>query len=92
MRKPKNKELREKLLLLENEGGRKAEKMREKAYYGFTLNLRATGGKEKYWYAGRKINGRMVWVYIGKDKSQAKERLETWFKKHPKVEALVHEK
>jgi len=50
---------------------------REKAekIHGCILNKRKTGGNALYWYAGKTIDGKMSWCYVGKDKAQAEEKI-----------------
>lgn len=51
--------------------------------YGFALTQRKAGaGLNYYWYAGRRFNGKLCWVFVGKDKSLAKEKIEAWLAKH----------
>ena len=54
--------------------------------HGFYLVQRKTTGTELYWYAGKSIGGKQKWVYVGKDKSQAKAKIEAWLAKHPEPE------
>lgn len=51
--------------------------------HGFCLTQRKAGtGLNKYWYAGKRINEKLVWVYIGLDKSKAEQKIEAWLTKH----------
>jgi hypothetical protein len=45
---------------------------------GFSLHQRKTSGKALFWYAGKMIDGKQVWVYVGKDVSRAKEKINSW--------------
>lgn len=50
--------------------------------HGFALTQRKAGaGLNYYWYAGRRFNGKLCWVFVGKDKSKAKEKIEAWLVK-----------
>lgn len=40
---------------------------------GFTLQKR-----RDYWYAGKCINGKLKWIYIGKDKENAESKITEW--------------
>ena len=59
---------------------------------GFTLSQRKTGGKHAYWYAGKRVNEKLIWVYVGKDKSKAEEKIRAWLKKNEEKPASKREK
>jgi predicted site-specific integrase-resolvase len=67
-----NKALREKLSKYE------AEKLTKEDLYGFSLYQRKTSGKGLFWYAGKMIGGKQVWIYVGKDVSLAKKKVAEW--------------
>ena len=51
---------------------------KDQELYGFTLQERGTGTDKKYWYAGKTIDKKLKWVYIGKDKNKASQKIEQW--------------
>lgn len=48
---------------------------------GWTFSQRNTGSDEQYWYAGKRINGKLKWIYIGKDKNKAELKIKNWLEK-----------
>jgi hypothetical protein len=50
--------------------------------FGFYLVQRSAGGKGHYWYAGKTIAGKQIWVYIGLDKTNAQEKVRAWVLKN----------
>lgn len=57
--------------------------------YGFTLQQRGTGTDNKYWYAGKSFDGKLKWVYIGKDKNKASRKIESWLLSNGHSDLLV---
>jgi len=56
--------------------------------HGFCLTQRKAGtGLNKYWYAGKRINGKLTWIYIGPDKSKAEQKIEAWLAKQTREQA-----
>ena len=49
---------------------------------GFTLNMRKTGGDQFYWYAVKRVNDKMVSIYIGRELSQAEAKIRAWLEKN----------
>jgi hypothetical protein len=69
-----NRELREKLSKYE------AETQTKEGLHGFSLYQRKTSGNGLFWYAGKMIDGKQVWIYVGKDVSRAKEKVNYWLR------------
>jgi phosphorylcholine metabolism protein LicD len=67
-----NSALREKLSKYE------ADALTKDDLQGFSLHQRKTSGKALFWYAGKMIGGKQVWIYVGKDVSRAKEKINSW--------------
>ena len=55
---------------------KKKTKAKEKVL-GFSLYLR-----NDTWYAGKRIANKLRWVYVGKDKSIAEEKIKAWCSKN----------
>ncbi len=72
-------ELKEQLKELEEIQQKRQEKTREKVL-GFTLVQKSDHGK-LYWYAFKMYRKKMCWVYIGKEKSEARVKIEEWMTK-----------
>jgi hypothetical protein len=50
---------------------------KEKSVLGWTLQQ-----KKGFWYAAKNINGKVQWVYVGKDASQADCKIKAWLVEH----------
>ena len=64
-------------LLPQEKGKRETERIGD-----WILNLRQTGGCSSYWYAGKMIDGKRQWVYVGKDKALAADKIRQWEEKN----------
>ena len=45
---------------------------------GFSLTQRKTGANVAYWYAGKQIAGKQLWIYLGRDKSGAEAKIKAY--------------
>ena len=50
--------------------------------HGFGLYQRKTTGDALYWYAGKKIKGKQRWIYVGKKKTHASQKIRDWLEKN----------
>jgi hypothetical protein len=72
--------------------------MKNNKIHGFKVVSKLNKGKPA-WFAWRYISGKMRWVYIGKDKEAAEEKIVAWCKKYglentlepPRVMQAKHE-
>lgn len=62
--------------ILQSSGNQKAERV-----LGFSLCQRKTGRTVAYWYAGKQVNGKQVWIYLGRDKSSAESKIKAYLTK-----------
>lgn len=46
----------------------------------FSLHKRRTNGRQKYWYASRYHQGKVIQIYIGKDKNIASKKIDQWYR------------
>jgi hypothetical protein len=49
-----------------------------KSILGWTPQLRKTGGKAQYWYCGKRVNGKLLWVFVGKDLAHAEAKIKAF--------------
>lgn len=64
---------------------------RKEKVLGFSLvQKKIISGEKEYqkWYAYKQIEGKLRWIYIGNDKSKAKDKINQWLEKNQKENNL----
>lgn len=76
---------------------RTVRKSKPNVFAGFHLTEKwsiVNGDKTKknyVWYATRTLNGKRIWIYVGKKKGEAKRKIQDWLKKKPEVAKFIKE-